>query len=264
MTRGGDEGPAAPFPVADTLQAAWDLVTKNFVVLLGLSMVFVAVPRLVLFLAFSPWGQDAPVVLLRDQPLRLVVSAIVSVIGGVLLEAAVIRAAFLALGGERPDFVGCAGLALSLTGRLMGVAAIQFLGTLAGLALFIAPGLFLLVLWIAAVPALVAEGGGVLAAFGRSAALTEGRRWSLFGFLLVLAVVNVIVMSVMSLVASSIGLGMAPKGAVETVLIFSQGVSILTSAVLGLVNASAAASVYVSLRRVKEGAPPESFATTLP
>jgi hypothetical protein len=54
-----------------------------------------------------------------------------------------------------------------------------------GLALSIVPGFLLYLMWAVYVPALVVEDEGILGCFGRSAELTRGRRWRIFGLMLV-------------------------------------------------------------------------------
>jgi hypothetical protein len=51
-------------------------------------------------------------------------------------------------------------------------------------------GYILYVLWLAAPPALIAEGLGVFLALRRSVFLTAGRRWPVFGLILATAVVS--------------------------------------------------------------------------
>jgi hypothetical protein len=73
---------------------------------------------------------------------------------------------------------------LSRFWSIIGLAILQYLGIVIGILLFIVPGVMLLARWIAALPACVAEGLGPLASLRRSAELTKGHRWKIFGILL--------------------------------------------------------------------------------
>jgi hypothetical protein len=70
------------------------------------------------------------------------------------------------------------------------------LGITAGFLLLIVPGLVLLTLWLLIVPAIMLEGRGVLASFGRSRELVSGHGWNVFG---------VIVVTIAILIAVNIG-----------------------------------------------------------
>jgi hypothetical protein len=67
-------------------------------------------------------------------------------------------------------------------------------GLLAGLAigiglLLIVPGLFLLTIWLLIVPAIMLEGCGVSASFSRSHQLVSGYGWSVFGVIVLTALI---------------------------------------------------------------------------
>ena len=64
-------------------------------------------------------------------------------------------------------------------------------GITIGLALLLAPGLFLATIWALIVPAIVLEGRSILEAFGRSRELVRGNGWNVFG-LIVLTLLVVI------------------------------------------------------------------------
>ena len=50
--------------------------------------------------------------------------------------------------------------------------------------LLIVPGLFLLTIWIAVIPAIVLEGRGIGESFGRSRDLVRGNGWNVFGVII--------------------------------------------------------------------------------
>jgi hypothetical protein len=118
------------------------------------------------------------------------------------------------------------------------------LGITAGFLLLIVPGLVLLTLWLLIVPAIMLEGCGVFASFGRSRELVSGHGWNVFG---------VIVVTIAILIAVNIGVSI-----VEGVL-DSRWVSLL----LDIASQTATAPflalawtiTYYELRGLKEATP---------
>lgn len=76
-----------------------------------------------------------------------------------------------------------------------------------GLVLLIVPGLILLTLWSVGAPAIVAEGAGPIAAFGRSWRLVRGDAWSVFGTLVVVLLIVIAIGVVLGVIATPIGDG---------------------------------------------------------
>jgi hypothetical protein len=77
-------------------------------------------------------------------------------------------------------------------GRALGVNFLSGLGILLGLILLVVPGIYLIVIWALAVPALMAEDLSVSDALSRSKALTEGYRMSILGLLLLIGIPNML------------------------------------------------------------------------
>ena len=72
--------------------------------------------------------------------------------------------------------------------RLPALAVVTVLfwsGTILGWMFLLIPGIFLLVSWSACLPVLIVEGADPVSAMLRSWRMTSGRRWSLFGVLVV-------------------------------------------------------------------------------
>ena len=66
-------------------------------------------------------------------------------------------------------------------GTIIVTGILLCLAIAVGLALLIAPGLFLLTIWIAVIPAIVLENRGIGESFGRSRELVRGYGWNVFG-----------------------------------------------------------------------------------
>lgn len=126
---------------------------------------------------------------------------------------------------------------------LVGLAA----GTaqVLGYVLLIIPGLLLQIMWIAAVPVCVAERPG-FAALGRSAALTEGRRWPIFGLMIIYTVGAVAIALAVGAVV------FAFRGALSNDLLEASvegGAEVIMSAV----GAAGCVALYLELLGIREG-----------
>jgi hypothetical protein len=119
-------------------------------------------------------------------------SLITYVFASTTLTYGVIRA----LHGERPGFgVLLQQLKRTATSKLVWLCIIQSIAISVGLLLLIIPGLFLLVAWTAATPAMIVERTKIGESFNRSMELTRDRRWRILGAyaaLLVLLLVTIL------------------------------------------------------------------------
>ncbi|MEQ1497543.1 MAG: hypothetical protein ABL914_02700 [Novosphingobium sp.] len=86
------------------------------------------------------------------------------------------------------SLAGCISAGLAKLLPVLGLSILWTLGIMFGFMLLIVPGVLMLVIWSAALPALIGEGAGVFGAFQRSRDLTRGSRLLVFVFLLLLCV----------------------------------------------------------------------------
>ncbi len=73
---------------------------------------------------------------------------------------------------------------------IFGTSIVVGLAAALGLIFCVVPGLYVIAVYAAAVPATVVEGKGVFAAMARSKDLTNGRRWPVFGSLFLAGIVT--------------------------------------------------------------------------
>ena len=108
-----------------------------------------------------------------------------SVLIGSLLYAGATAGLLKVARGEQTSLGDCfqAGTAKFLP--VLGLTILWWLGVGLGWVLLLIPGLILITMWSAALPALIGENLGVIESFGRSRELTRGSRLSIFGLLLV-------------------------------------------------------------------------------
>jgi hypothetical protein len=133
----------------------------------------------------------------------------------------------------------------------LGLLILWFLGVGLGWVLLLVPGLILITMWSAALPALVGEDCGVTESFGRSRALTKGYRWPIFGTLLIgllimyapLVVVGGLVFGSSATLLS--GQALSPMFYLVT-LLYGWAAGMFISALM--------TSIYLDCRLAKEGA----------
>ena len=167
-------------------------------------------------------------------------------IGGTLLQAIVLRVAVDDASRRRSS---PGELARTAARFFLPIAAIALLGgVVTGLAsiLLVIPGLMLLCRWYIAVPVEIAERSGIIASFGRSAYLTKGVRWKIFGLILILAVIGFLLVFASGLIGGFIT--RMSQNPWPSLVGQSIGTALFT-----LVGPLASTIAYLSLREIKEG-----------
>jgi hypothetical protein len=109
-------------------------------------------------------------------------------IAGFALQGAVMVGAAAFLDGRRASFGDCLMAGLRNWPVLLVLNLMRGAAIVVGYLLFIIPGIVLNLVWYVAGPVQVIEGGSPLASLRRSADLTRGRRWSLFGLSIIVGV----------------------------------------------------------------------------
>jgi uncharacterized membrane protein len=132
---------------------------------------------------------------------------------------------------------------------LIVLSILLVLGVALGFIFFIIPGIILWMMWSVAVPALVVEREGVFRAFGRSAELTKGAKWKIFGLSLVFGVVYLLLQIILSLV------GLGTMKATDSGFLSATNLigGIVMSTIFNVLWGTIQPSLYVELREWKEG-----------
>ena len=118
------------------------------------------------------------------------VSALLSVILGIVAQAMTLYAAFQQMAGRPFSIAQSLGVGFT---RLVPVFCVALLGALfTGVAaiLLVVPGIIVLCMLYVAVPVCVIEKPGIFASLDRSAKLTKGSRWQIFGLLALVSIVS--------------------------------------------------------------------------
>ncbi len=149
--------------------------------------------------------------------------------------------------GKQASVSDCLTVGLQRLFPVLGVGILAGIATGLGTLLCIVPGLIIATILAAAVPTAVIEKPGVFASLSRSADLTSGYRWTVFGVVFGLGILQFLAqLLVGALVAFSLGALLAAT--VVSTIIFT-----------GL-QATAPALVYYHLRKAKESIDVEEIA----
>ncbi len=134
------------------------------------------------------------------------VSLGLSLLAGVAYTGMIIH--LLCVPGSDEDLAGLWKGILPVLARLIWVTLLTGLMVVAGLLLFIVPGLILITIWSVAIESVVVERATVLGSLNRSRELIRGNGWRVFLFLVVLALILLMAVTLALLVAAPFGTGL--------------------------------------------------------
>jgi hypothetical protein len=225
------------FRVGRVLSRTASVLSRHFLIFFVVTAV-ANLPVLLLTQAATAAAVNAPgqsLALLSIGVLLMIVLAYVS-------QAVILHAAFQDM-RNRPVNLG-ESLRVGLARFLPIVVLAIILAFLVGLAslLLLIPGLILITMWFVGTPVCVVERRGPWASLKRSAELTKGHRWKIFGLMILLIIISAIV-------SPLIELALGPVGSV--ILTFL--VTLIWTATWGAYYAIAVAVTYHDLRAAKEG-----------
>lgn len=166
---------------------------------------------------------------------------------GTLLQATLIVATINDLGGKTVSLGDCFAKAVGKILPLLGLGIVTAIGIGFGFLLLIVPGVILLLMWMVATPAMMAEDKGVFEALTRSAQLTSGSKGMLFVLVIIFVVLSMIITTFLSF------FGMMGTTALGLF-------TMVTNTVTGALQGAGVASVYVDLRTAKEGTDTDALA----
>jgi hypothetical protein len=131
-------------------------------------------------------------------------SAFLTFVLGIVAQATTLYGAFQQMGGRPFSISESLGVGLGRALPVFGVALLN--GLLTGLAaiLLLIPGIMVFCMLYVSVPVCVIEKLGVFDSLSRSAVLTKGYRWQIFGLLALVSIISFIVQIVLELLGSVI------------------------------------------------------------
>jgi hypothetical protein len=219
-------------PTDGVISEAFDLYKKHFSHLVVIALVIYLAIAVLAFLLVLLLGW-----------VGAVLSAILSIIGAFLVQAALVEAVADIRDG-RADMTVSETLSRGMS-RIASVAGASILAGIAiviGLLLLIVPGLVLITWWAVIIPVIVLEHVGTFDSFSRSRELVRGFDWQVFG---------VIVIQFLIFIAFSIVLGILLIAVPEEVRSFVSNV--VSGAFTGPFAALVTTLLYFRLKAAKEG-----------
>lgn len=194
--------------------------------------------------------------------LALAAGVIVGVIGMTAALALIARIAITAADDRDEPVATSLDVTLRRYPALVAMALIRDFATWIGMVLLIIPGLIASVVWAVATPAMVAEGLGPIEALRRSADLTRGLRWRIFGLAVVIGIADMVGNFLLERIAGSFY-----GGRVELDRVIAHGwpISYMTAMVIYhtaviAISGSTFSALYVQLRNAKDGPPSDQLA----
>lgn len=246
----------AIFRIGRVFGDTFNVFGRNFGLYIGLSLIFSGLPTFIYQLVIGSRVEAAAASADPNEVAAQMFSTASLVMGAIffliymalssILQAALVRATIQDLNGQQPTFADALSRGIAVLLPIVGLSIIMWLGISIGMMLLIIPGIYLVVRWSAAVPALVHEKLGILDSLKRSSQLTDGNRWRILGLLIVVIIAVFVLQMVLGLVAMAI---VPLLGAV-----LGTAVTSAVSAIVSVLVSIALAVSYVELRFVKEGA----------
>ncbi|MFL6856881.1 MAG: hypothetical protein ACJ8EB_03115 [Allosphingosinicella sp.] len=239
-----------------TLGRAFATIGSHPGVTLGIAFLFAALP----LAAMDAATRLAPRADFSSVFVGIMVIAVVGAFLAFLLQfitqGALMRVTVRAAVGERASFADAAATGLKASLPLLALGILSGIAIMFGLILLLVPGIMLWVRWSVAGPALVAERLGPIEALGRSAELTDGARWKVFGLQILLLIfgwiVNTTAVSVMGAVYGGHVASEAMRQGTGLPIAWTIG-NALAGTLVAAVGAVTSASLYIELRESKEG-----------
>jgi hypothetical protein len=212
----------------------FNLIGRNFTSFFFMALVFTGLPSIVINVIVTSASVDAGTFL----------ATVTLLIFSTLLQGALTRASLDDLSGKVVSAQAALGTSFTRFLPLLGLGILVYLGVIVGLILLIIPGVILILRWMVCAPALVAEGIGISKAMARSAELTDGHRWPIFG----LTIIYFIIVLVLNSMADALTAGLGGSASTAGLIIRTAN-----DAFQSMIVTVGAASIYFELREIKEG-----------
>ncbi len=226
--------------VGSAIGTAFGTLFRNVVPFLCLSLL-VGIPGMVLgALGVSRW-------------LRILIELVM----GQIITIALIYGTVQSLRSRKVGIGECLTQGFRRLPAAIVVAILAVIAYILGFILLIIPGLMLITMWAVAIPAAAVEKAGVGASFSRSASLTRGRRWRVFGVLAVSWILYLVVYLVVTLAITAPLFGAFGVKSLWVIPV----VMWLVAGVLAAYLSTLSGVLYYFLRRDKEGVDIESIAS---
>lgn len=264
--------PGAAFRVGSVISRGVSTYFRNVVSFLILSVI-AFLPAIVITVVFGAMSADLELLVREGETpgggviVGVVLWVLAFVVGWLWLSAGITYGVIASLRQGRVNLgeamatslkavLPLLGLGVVSVAIMIGLGLLIFIPVL-GFFVILVVGAYLMVRWWVAIPTVVVESIGPIAALGRSSELTKGNRWSVLGVMVLWGLLAFVVGAVIQVVlALAAGMPLDPEAA--TVDAGSGGVVVqIVGGIVNLVFAGLGASVvavgYHDLRIAKEG-----------
>jgi hypothetical protein len=125
---------------------------------------------------------------------------VLSLLVSPIAAGSMIKAATDIYAGRQPDYVACLKVGVRKALPLLVASLLAMLATMVGLLLFLAPGIYISVVWFVFAPAIVVENFGITGSLKRSYDLVSGNWCYVFCTKLIVLVIMLVVQTLWSLI----------------------------------------------------------------
>lgn len=238
------------------------VIRRNFVTFFVLSLILAGVPVAV-FTMLQGLMFDPTTGFNSGMVMWWVLGFLMFVITATILQATLIHTTVQDLNGGKATIGQSLATGLRALLPLIGLSFLFSIGVILGFMLLLVPGVMLLVAWFVAVPALIVDRTGVTGALGRSAQLTRGNRWRVFGLLVIMYVALFIISLIVGAITgvSAMGAGADPTALRDIQMSpLTIGLNVVSQTIGSMISAAGVAVLYVELRRARDGVGAQSLA----
>jgi MFS family permease len=187
--------------VDGVLRESWSLYTRFFTRFFVIAAIVYLIVNLLNALVGSLAGGGSGIPILLA-----LLTVVVSFVGTFWLQGALVSAVDDVRDGRIDSTVGeTFERARPYLGRLIITGIVAGFGIAIGLVLLIVPGLVLLTWWSLIIPVIVLEGKTMGEAFSRSRELVRGHGWSVFGVIVISAILSAIASGIIQAIFSFLG-----------------------------------------------------------
>lgn len=246
------------FSIGNLLKYTFQMIFKNAGRFILLPLIYFLAISFLFTESFTQASESGEV-----EIIGFLVVMILSLIGALLIYPIVMFGTVRTMRGQDWRFMEALGHVLRIIVPYFILGLLISFGIGLEMLLLLIPGIILFVRWYVALPVRVAEPVSITAAMSRSAALTSGRRWEIFGAALVLFVVGSLVAAIFGAVGSVIVFAFASGGSGEVgvaAIFLSTVVSVIGQTFSTLLFIVAPSVAYYLLRGEKEGGESEAIA----
>ena len=204
MTQDAVSAPAQQFTIGNVLETSFAVLGRNIVPfgVLALGLGVLSLAATLAGAGYMVWTVGSGEASHQILPIILAGVGIflVFVIAANLLTAAVSYGVFQDLRGQRAGFGGCLARGVASILPVMVASLLFSLLVGLGLLLLVVPGV---IVWLY-IPVIVVEKRGIAESLKRSAFLTRGRRWRMFGLWLVVIIASQLSTTVLEKVSTAV------------------------------------------------------------